>query len=158
MTCQTGKSIVSWVSTFVVATAIGFVAIGIGACGNAITCKRIYLPMLGIAAIVSYTVLLPWVNSLQRGTTYLQTASFSLLLEEVETERLNELEKEKSALEIVVIGLKGENQDLQVEIRRLTSQLQQQVDSNSDDKCDATTLTSNSFEQQVDSKSDDKCG
>jgi chaperonin cofactor prefoldin len=56
----------------------------------------------------------------------------TLLLQELESERVEELEKEKLDLEIAVVGLQGENEDLQEEIQKLTSLLQKQVDSKSD--------------------------
>jgi hypothetical protein len=67
-------------------------------------------------------------NLMRRSITRASKRS-TLLLQELGSERVEELEKEKSDLEIAVVGLQGENEDLQEEIQRLTSLLQKQVDS-----------------------------
>jgi hypothetical protein len=70
-------------------------------------------------------------NLMRRSVTHASKRS-SLLLRQLESERVEELEKEKSDLESAVVGLQGENEDLQDEIQKLTSLLQKQVDSKSD--------------------------
>lgn len=80
-------------------------------------------------------------NLMRRSVTRASKRS-TLLLQELESERVEELEKEKSDLEIAVVGLQGENEDLQEEIQKLTSLLQKQVDSKSDGTHESLMTTS----------------
>jgi hypothetical protein len=70
-------------------------------------------------------------NLMRRSMVHASKRS-TLLLRELGSEHVEELEKEKLDLEIAVVGLQGKNEDLQQEIQRLTSLLQKQVDSKSD--------------------------
>ena len=71
---------------------------------------------------------IPVPANLMRRSVMRASKRSTLLLQELESERVDELEKEKSGLEITVAGLLGENEDLQEEIQRLTGLLQKQVD------------------------------
>lgn len=75
---------------------------------------------------------MPLPANLMRQSVMRASKRSTLLLQELESDRVEELEKEKSDLEIAVVGLQGENEDLQEELNRLTSLLQKQVDSKSD--------------------------
>lgn len=88
---------------------------------------------------------MPLPANLMRRSVMRASKRSTLLLRELESERVEELEKEKSDLEIAVVGLQGENEDLQEEIQRLTSLLQKQVDSQtikSDGTHESTKTTS----------------
>jgi hypothetical protein len=76
-------------------------------------------------------------NLMRRSVTRASKRS-SLLLTELRNELVEELEKEKSDLEIAVVALQGENEDLQEENQRLTSLLQKQVGRQSDDTHEET--------------------
>jgi hypothetical protein len=83
-------------------------------------------------------------NLMRRSITRSSQQRSSLLLRELESERVSELEKEKSDLEVEVVSLKGDVEDLQEEIRRLLRLLPKPADKKSYGECDVTTFLDSS--------------
>ena len=82
-------------------------------------------------------------NLMRRSITRSSQQRSSLLLRELESDHVGELEKEKSDLEVEVVILKGEVEDLQEVIRRLL------LHRKSYDECDLTTSLDSSDAQSA---------